>query len=251
MRLGVISDVHGNRLALEATLRTLDEAGIDRLVCLGDVVGYGPDPEACLDLVLERDPVIVLGNHEEALLDPALGGGFREIAREAIDWTRRRLRTIRPDLLERIGAFPGMAYIGSAVMCVHDSPIPGGARYLVNEAAALDAFLGVDVPICLVGHTHLPAGFRWRPGAESPGVESVRGASLRTARLDATQRWIINPGSVGQPRDGDPRASFAIIDLADGVVSWERVAYDIEAAQRRALASGLPARTAERLALGA
>ena len=251
MRLGVISDVHGNRLALEAALRTLDEAGIDRLVCLGDVVGYGPDPEACLDLVLERDPVIVLGNHEDALLDPSLGSGFREVAREAIDWTRRRLRTVRPDLLQRLATLPGMAYIGSAVMCVHDSPIPGGARYLVDESAASDAFRGVDVPICLIGHTHLPVGFRWRGGAGSAGVETFRGASLRTVRLDATQRWIINPGSVGQPRDGDPRASFAIIDLAEGVVSWERVAYDIDAAQRRALASGLPARTAERLALGA
>lgn len=251
MRLGIISDVHGNRLALEAVLRSFDDAGIDRLVCLGDVVGYGPDPEACLDLVLERDPVFVLGNHEEALLDPTVGYGFREVAREAIDWTRRRLRSVRPDLLERLASIPGMAYIGSAVMCVHDSPIPGGARYLVDENTALPAFRGVDVPVCLIGHTHLPSGFRWRDDLDGPRVDCLRRGGLRTARIDATQRWIINPGSVGQPRDGDPRASFAILDLAAGEMSWERVAYDVGAAQQRAIASGLPARTAERLALGA
>jgi predicted phosphodiesterase len=251
MRLGIISDVHGNRYALESVLRTLDDAGIDRLVCLGDVVGYGPDPEACLDLILERDPVMVLGNHEEALLDPTVAVGFREVAREAIDWTRRRLRTLRPDLMERLGRVPGMAYIGSAVMCVHDSPIPGGARYLVDDAKALPAFQGVDVPICLIGHTHLPAGFRLRDDASGPWVETLRRGAMRTIGIDATQRWILNPGSVGQPRDGDPRASFAVLDLAEGVMSWERIAYDVDAAQSRALASGLPARTAERLALGA
>ena len=250
-RVGIFSDIHGNLHALDAVLQSLKEHDLERSICLGDVVGYGPDPEACLDLILERDPVMVLGNHEEAVLDPAAALGFREVAREAIDWTRRRLRANRPDLLGRLSQIPGMAYIGSAVMCVHDSPIPGGARYLVDDARALPAFQGVDVPVCLIGHTHLPAGFRLRDDAEGPWVETLRRAAIRTIRVDATQRWILNPGSVGQPRDGDPRASFAVLDLAEGVMSWERVGYDVDAAQSRALSSGLPARTAERLALGA
>lgn len=251
MRLGLISDVHGNRLALESVLRTLDEVGIDRLVCLGDVVGYGPDPEACLDLILEREPIMVLGNHEEALLDPSRAAHFREVAREAIAWTRRRLRASRRDLLETLANLPGMAYIGSAVMCVHDSPIPGGARYLVDERSAGPAFTGVDVPVCLIGHTHLPGGFRLRDEEDPHRVETLGRGRLRTIRIEASQRWIINPGSVGQPRDGDPRAAFAVLDLANGTLAWERVPYDIEAAQQRALDLGLPARTAERLALGA
>jgi predicted phosphodiesterase len=254
MRLGIISDIHGNRLALEAVLRSLDGLGVDRLVCLGDVVGYGPDPEACLDLLFERRAFMVIGNHEEAVLDPSLAIGFREVAREAIGWTRRRLRRDRPDLLEAIGHLPGMGYIGSAVMCVHDSPIPGGARYLLHARDAEDAFRGVDVPVCLVGHTHLPTAFRLAESDDSAGgapVMAVPRKSLRKIEVDASQRWIINPGSVGQPRDGDPRASFAVLDLADGTVAWERVAYDIASAQDRAINAGLPARTAERLAVGA
>ena len=105
MRLGIISDVHGNLLALKSVLAELDAAGIDRLVCLGDVVGYGPDPIECLDLIFERDPLMVAGNHEDALMRPELGRKFREVAREAIDWTRRRLVTERPDLLEAVGVF--------------------------------------------------------------------------------------------------------------------------------------------------
>lgn len=254
MRLGILSDVHGNRLALEAVLDEFDARGIDRLICLGDVVGYGPEPEACLDLLFDRDPVMVLGNHEEAVLRPEIASGFRDVAREAIAWTRRRLRRDRPDLLERLAALPGMAYLGHAVMCVHDSPAPSGPRYLVTARDALAAFAGVEVPICLIGHTHLPSAFRLAAPATStePGrVQSEPRGSLRRIDIDASHRWIVNPGSVGQPRDGDPRASCAVLDLAAGSIEWERVPYDISAAQRQAIGAGLPARSAERLSLGA
>lgn len=255
MRLGIVSDIHGNRFALEATLRSLDDLGVDRMICLGDVVGYGPDPESCLDLLLERNAFIVLGNHEEAVLDPRVALGFRDIAREAIDWTRRRLRRQRPDLLERLSSMPGMGYIGGALMCVHDSPVPGGRRYLVEPEDAVGAFRGVDVPICLVGHTHLPAAFRLHSGGAADGastrVESSPRRSLETISIDPEDRWIVNPGAVGQPRDGDPRASFGVLDLIEGTMSWKRVAYDVASAQQRAIDAGLPLRTAERLAVGA
>jgi predicted phosphodiesterase len=251
MRLGIISDVHGNLLALRSVLAELDAAGIDRLICLGDVVGYGPDPIECLDLILERDPLMVAGNHEDALLHPELGRKFREVAREAIDWTRRRLASTRPDLLDAIGRLPGMIYFESKVMIVHDSPIPGGARYILDGAAAETAFRGVDVPICLVGHTHLPACFRLLEDAETSIVESHRHVSSKSIDVDFDGRCIVNPGSVGQPRDGDPRASYAILDLEAGEIEWYRAGYDISSAQSRAIASGLPARVAERLALGA
>ncbi|MEE2972282.1 MAG: metallophosphoesterase family protein [Planctomycetota bacterium] len=255
MRLGIVSDIHGNRFALEATLRNLDDLGIDRLICLGDVVGYGPDPESCLDLLLERDAFIVLGNHEEAVLDPRIALGFRDIAREAIDWTRRRLRRQRPDLLERLSSMPGMGYIGGAVMCVHDSPVPGGRRYLVEPKDTVAAFRGVDVPICLVGHTHLPAAFRLRSDNQDGGagttVEAWPRRSLGAISIEPRDRWIVNPGAVGQPRDGDPRASFGMLDLSEGTMTWRRVAYDIASAQQRAIDAGLPLRTAERLAVGA
>lgn len=253
MRIGVISDIHGNRFALESVLRSLDDIGIDRLICLGDIVGYGPDPAACLDLIFEREPTLVIGNHEEALLDPVVSTRFRDAAREAIDWTRRRLRLERPELIQRLAQQSGMEYIGAAVMCVHDSPIPGGVRYLIDAPDAAAAFRGVDVPICLVGHTHLPVAFQLVDGGErlEPDVVVHRPPTVSELRIDASDRWIINPGAVGQPRDGDSRASFLTIDLAKGAACWHRVAYDVGAAQRRALAMGLPPRTAERLAVGA
>lgn len=254
MRLGVLSDIHGNRHALEAVLTDLDRQGVDRLICLGDVVGYGPEPEACLDLLIEREAVMILGNHEEAVLRPEVASGFRDAAREAIAWTRRRMRRDRPDLMDHLASLPGMTYLGAAMMCVHDSPAPSGPRYLVSGRDAADAFAGVDVPICLVGHTHLPTAFRHVPAISDEhlgGIHVEPRRSLRSVQVDATQRWIINPGSVGQPRDGDPRASYATIDLAVGVVEWERVAYDIAEAQRHAIEAGLPARSAERLAVGA
>ena len=251
MRLGIISDVHGNLLALKSVLAELDAAGIDRLVCLGDVVGDGPDPIECLDLIFERDPLRVAGNHEDALMRPELGRKFREVAREAIDWTRRRLVTERPDLLEAVGRLPGMIYFESNVMIVHDSPIPGGARYILDGVAAGPAFRGVDVPICLVGHTHLPACFRLVEDDPATLVESHRSVSSKSIGVDLEGRCIVNPGSVGQPRDGDPRASYAILDLEACEIDWYRAGYDIASAQSKAIAAGLPARAAERLALGA
>ncbi|MHC4792689.1 MAG: metallophosphoesterase family protein [Planctomycetota bacterium] len=251
MRFGIISDIHGNLLALESVLEALDAEGIDRLICLGDVVGYGPDPIECLDLVFDRDAVMVIGNHEEAMLRPEIAKSFREVAREAIEWTSRRMRALRPDLIERIEQLPGMIYLESDLMLVHDSPVPGGRRYLVNEAAAGPAFRGVDTSICLVGHTHLPGCFRHRGDDEEGMVESRSGSPGASVELETGARYILNPGSVGQPRDGDPRAAYAILDLDDHEISWRRAGYDIPAAQARTLASGLPARAAERLAIGA
>lgn len=150
---------------------------------------------------------------------------------------------------------PGMGYIGGALMCVHDSPVPGGRRYLVEPEDAVGAFRGVDVPICLVGHTHLPAAFRLHSTGAADGastrVESSPRRSLETISIDPEDRWIVNPGAVGQPRDGDPRASFGVLDLIEGTMSWKRVAYDVASAQQRAIDAGLPLRTAERLAVGA
>ena len=255
MRFGVISDIHGNLVALQAALRTLDHIGYDQLICLGDVVGYGPDPAECLDLIDDRDAITVAGNHEEALCRPSVGAGFNELARRAIDWTRNHLITERPELLGRVSRLPGMAYFGDRVMCVHDSPIPGGRGYLVDGHAAAQAFSGVDARICLIGHTHVPICFKG-PGelnaaAHPSQVETIRWQEGGIIQLDSTSRWIINPGSVGQPRDGDVRASVAMLDLASSTLSWIRVPYDISEAQARAVSAGLPSATASRLSLGA
>lgn len=258
MRFGIISDIHGNLVALKAVLGELDAAGIDRLICLGDVVGYGPDPVECIDTISRCDAITIVGNHEEALCCPEIAQRFNENARLAIDWTHARLMASRPDLLRWVADLPGMVYFGGSIMCVHDTPAPGGPAYILDGHGAAHAFAGVDVPICLLGHTHIPIAFR------SPAIGECLKANAHTIdmirpdrfanfelELDAGARWIINPGSVGQPRDGDVRAACGVLDLERGRFEWLRVEYDIAEAQHRVEAAGLPTASAQRLAIGA
>ena len=257
MRFGIISDIHGNLVALRAVLDALNARGIDRLICLGDVVGYGPDPEACLDLVAEHDATTIVGNHEEALCCPEIAAKFNDHARIAIEWTRARLITTRPDLMRVVADLPGMAYFGSTIMCVHDTPAPGSPSYLLDGYGAARAFAGVDVPICFVGHTHVPVAFRREHNLERSGsvpnrlIETIRPENMMEVDIDSQTQWIINPGSVGQPRDGDVRASCLILDLEETHFEWVRVEYDIAEAQQRAEVAGLPTESVRRLAIGA
>lgn len=255
MRLGIISDIHGNFVALEAVLEELDHRGIDRLICLGDVVGYGPDSDLCLDVLAARDTITVAGNHEEALCRPEVAQCFNGVARVAIDWTRNQFITERPDLLRVVAELPGMAYLGEKIMCVHDTPVPSGPGYVMDGHIAAHAFAGVDTSICLIGHTHVPIAFRGpleQGEVSNPGcVETFRPEHAFDFSLHADSRWIINPGSVGQPRDGDVRASCGVLDLETSRFQWARVAYDIARAQARTEAVGLPSASARRLSIGA
>ena len=248
MRFGIISDIHGNLVALEAVLQALSDENIDRLICLGDVVGYGPQPEACLDLIAEHDAITIAGNHEEALCRPEVAARFNDNARIAIEWTRAKLIATRPDLMRVVANLPGMAYFGETIMCVHDTPAPGAPPYLLDGYAAATAFAGVDVPICFVGHTHVPVAFH---RTESQLVETFRPENVLECEIDTATQWIINPGAVGQPRDGDVRAASAVLDLDAGRLKWIRVAYDIAEAQHRAESAGLPTSSSRRLAIGA
>lgn len=249
-RYGILSDVHGNLPALEATLDHLEAQQVDRILCLGDVVGYGPHPAECVDLVHERCDVVVQGNHEEAVLDPRVARGFNGAARAAATWTRFVLDDVRHRL---IAAWPLMAETGPAgrILCVHDSPSPGPSAYIHDAGLATIAFRGFDGPLCLHGHTHVPAVYRI-PAAQARG--RVDGGTVQgptPVRLDAGWRWLCNPGSVGQPRDNDPRASCAILDCSAGTFTIERLEYDVERAQHAARDAGLPDILGKRLAVGA
>lgn len=252
-RLAIISDIHGNLHALQAVLAriaTLDVAGI---VCLGDVVGYGPHPERCLDLVVRHCSVIVQGNHDEAVVDPYVADQFNGAAREAIHWT---VKTIGPLHLNALNRLPKVAHVGEGVMCVHDSPYPGPTDYVHDKQVAALAFRGVETNICLIGHTHVPMVFETpslNPEDQLTALELV--AYLPThgvdIALETDRRYICNPGSVGQPRDCDPRASFAILDLNRRTFTVHRTEYDVAGAQRATQMAGLPTVLADRLALGA
>jgi len=254
-RYGILSDIHGNLPALEAALEALDALGVDELLCLGDVVGYGPFPAECTDLVTERCSVIVQGNHEEAVLDPRVARTFNGAARAAAAWTRFALDD---DRTRRIASWPLMTETGPnrRILCVHDSPAPGPSAYIHDAGVAEVAFRGFEGPLCLHGHTHLPTVFRIaRDGVAGPdGGRGIHGGALAAGEgvhLDAGWRWLCNPGSIGQPRDADPRASFGLLDCEAGTFTVHRAAYDVARVQAATIEAGLPEVLSTRLAVGA
>jgi predicted phosphodiesterase len=252
-RLAILSDIHGNLHALQAVFNRLERMNIDGVICLGDIVGYGPFPVDCLNLVTKYCSIIVQGNHELAAVDPHCASAFNGAAREAILWTRDRLTSLHMDAMNR---FRAIEYLDDRVMCVHDSPVPGPTDYVHDRTIASLAFRGVDVPVCLLGHTHVPMVFETTSTRVEDELRSndVVAHILRDGvPMDFKDgcRYIANPGSVGQPRDCDPRASFGIFDVEDMTFTVHREEYDIAAAQLATQRAGLPNVLAVRLAIGA
>jgi diadenosine tetraphosphatase ApaH/serine/threonine PP2A family protein phosphatase len=241
MRYAVLSDIHGNLEALRAVL--LDcRTEVDAVLCLGDIVGYGADPVACLELMAERGTVLVAGNHEHGVTGQLGPAWFNPAARAAVAWTGTQLDA---DHRGYIGRLPLTAEVAGATL-VHASPLhPEEWGYLVSARDGLGAFAGFEGRLCFVGHSHRPG--HWSVGSSGPRHQA--GAS--TIRLEAGRRYIINVGSVGQPRDRDPRACFAIWDSGARRVTLRRVAYDVRAAREKILRAGLPRLLADRLGIGA
>ncbi len=249
-RFAVISDIHGNLHALEAVLSEVDRLGLTEVVCLGDIVGYGPFPDKCVDLTIRCCSIIVRGNHEEAVINPERQIEFNGQAREAIMWTRDVLGPLHLGALCRI---PDTAPPHEAVMCIHDSPADDPMDYVHDAYAASEAFPGFTEPICLVGHTHVAVVFDAPLGGEITPADIIvhRPEAGAPVQLCPQRRHICNPGSVGQPRDADPRASFAVLDMNDRTFTVHRKAYDVDAAQLATRQAGLPTVLADRLAIGA
>ncbi len=268
-RIAVLSDIHGNLIAFERVLADVRKRGADMMVCLGDIVGYGPDPKECFDLARHCCRTIVAGNHERGVLEPSLAANWNGLARAGIEHARAQLTS---DDMLALAALPATFTCEDKVFGVHDSPTPsaGSMTYLRTRSDAARAFQFVEHSIALIGHTHVPACFATitEPFAptESDDVEAFqvarrllgaaqehRGAFISSAEFDLPRfgRAIVNPGSVGQPRDGDNRASYAILDLESLTVEFRRVAYDLERARLRNEASRLPVASSSRLALGA
>jgi diadenosine tetraphosphatase ApaH/serine/threonine PP2A family protein phosphatase len=245
VRYAVLSDVHGNAEALAAVLADADGQGARDVLCLGDTVGYGAEPVACLETIGDRAAAVVAGNHEQGaagLMDLAW---FNPTARAATVWTRARLGSDHRHYLTRL---PLLATVGEACL-VHASPDhPEEWEYLVFPEDGFGAFGAFASRLCFVGHSHVPAV--WSLGSSGPDFTGRFAAWPHRIRLEAGRRYLINVGSVGQPRDRDPRAAYAVWDVDAGVVTIRRVVYDTEATARKILAAGLPAVLAERLAGG-
>ncbi len=241
MKYGLISDIHGNLEALEAVFRELDKASVDRIFCLGDVVGYGPNPSECLTLVRERASVTLAGNHDHAPLGLVDISYFNTYAKRAVEWTASRLSEEEREFL---GNCP-LEHKTEVFDIVHSTPLnPSAWEYILSIEDAAENFPAFESICCFIGHSHVPVTIMKN---ESDHVSVKR---ISRVELDRKKKYIINIGSVGQPRDLDPRAAFAVFD--DETLKYElfRVNYDIGKTQRKILDGGLPRFLAERLALG-
>ena len=241
MRYAILSDIHGNLEALDAVLAHAD-ARAEAVLVLGDVVGYGADPQACLERVAERADAVVAGNHEHGVAGLLDLEWFNDRARTALEWTRGQLDD---DHLAWLRTRPLTVEIDDATL-VHASPDqPAEWNYLVSAEDGFDVFGAFATRLCFVGHSH-------RPGAWSVGSSGrAHEPGAREIDLEAGRRYVINVGSVGQPRDRDPRASYALWDLDARRVTVERVPYDRVTARRKILSADLPRFLADRLLIGA
>ena len=250
MRYAVLSDIHGNLEALTAVMDALAAERIDRYLCLGDTMGYGADPATCLERLRGCGAIIVAGNHDVACIGKLDLGWFNDAAKAAIVWTRDRLRFTDLDWLRRL---PLTTTVEPFTLVHGTLSHPERFEYLMDVAQAVDTMVACRTLMCLVGHTHLPGVLEYDRTQQRLSRILVTADELAnvTYRDDASAwRYIVNPGSVGQPRDGDPRASAAIIDTARTQISIARVAYDVASAQRKIRQAGLPEFLADRLAVG-
>jgi predicted phosphodiesterase len=244
VRYLILSDLHANRHALDAVLADAAARGYDATICLGDVVGYGGDPAATLDRTMALEPVgLIRGNHDKvcAGLEPATS--FNEVARRAIEWTRA---VLSPAQLATLAALPrGPMRITQDLEICHGAPF-NEDFYVFDRTDASRALHSASARICLFGHTHLPAIY----ATVGHPVALVPKGDPDERRLPAEGAVLINVGSVGQPRDGDPRAAYGLLDLERQTLQMRRVAYDVAGAQAAITAAGLPAWLARRLATG-
>lgn len=246
VRVAAISDIHANLPALEAVLEAIDAAEVDEIWCLGDVVGYGAEPNECAELVQERCALCLVGNHDLAVLGALDVAAFSEAAAAAVAWTRanvseKTLAMLRD--LDPAGEREGVALF-------HASPRDPIWEYVLSAEQADACFDVQPARIALIGHSHVSLFFV-RPTADEESGE-IRGAQSNEGTLldlDAGC-WLLNPGSVGQPRDGDPRAAWLELDTSEQTACFHRVSYDIERAASSISSAGLPRRLADRLHVG-
>jgi predicted phosphodiesterase len=242
MRIAVISDIHANLHALEAVLAAIDAEGADELWCLGDLVGYGPRPNECVALVQERAAVCLAGNHDLAVLGAIDLDVFQGAAGAAARWTRTILEPHARSFLA--GLKPSGAREGVAL--AHGSPRDPVWEYVLTPPAAAAAFAAVQEPLLLVGHSHVQLALALEDGRPTGGSAEAGQA----VELGGVRR-LLNPGSVGQPRDGDPRAAWLVIDAASSRATFRRTTYPIERTQAEMRERDLPEILSKRLAHGA
>jgi len=244
MLYAVISDIHSNLEALTACLDEIDKKKAGKIICLGDIVGYNPNPNECVSILIERGALCVLGNHDSRVAGLEGSDDFNLLALRAIEWTRE---VITPENRDFLAALPRTRFVDGRFLAIHGW-VNDTDRYIFGARSAEKNFelmkeLKKPARVCFFGHTHVHAAYM----EDSTDVHLVEDDSIE---LDKANRYLLNPGSIGQPRDRDPRASYALYDSDKGVVTFHRVDYDIQQTAAKIVEANLPERLAERLKLG-
>lgn len=240
MRYGIFSDVHSNLPALESVIAAYKNEAIDRYVCLGDIVGYAANPKECIVKVKELNPILVAGNHDWVCVDMISSRDFNPIAQEAAHWTKAQLAPEEKYFLKSLE----LLINEEKFTLVHGAlDNPEDFNYLFDSGDAQVNFELMSGNLCFIGHTHIPGVFV----EQDSHIGYVQQYPLK---ISADDKYIVNTGSVGQPRDRNSQASYCIFDSTAQTIEIKRVAYDIEEAQKRIISAGLPVFLAERLAVG-
>lgn len=254
MRIGILADIHANLQALEPSLAWIDGQDVDEIVCLGDVVGYGGDPERCIEVVRARCSITVRGNHDHAVFEPGLRNDFNDHARRAVE---RHAEILDQQERDWLASLPAMGSRDHVALGHAGFANPERYPYVTDPVRARVELGAMSGRVGFIGHTHIPAIFRASDdgsverAAPARGQErGVNGLAETRVRLESPWRYLVNPGSVGQPRDRDPRAACAVFDTAADLLTLARIRYDIKAAQEAIVERGLPVFEASRLALG-
>ncbi|MDP2931278.1 MAG: metallophosphoesterase family protein [Chloroflexota bacterium] len=243
MRYAFLADIHSNLAAFTAVLNDIKQrGGVEEMWCLGDVVGYGPEPHECIELLREQHGVCVVGNHDLAAIGKLDTSYFNPDAAAAAHWTGKQLQ---PEDVEYLTGLPQVIEKRDFTL-VHGSPREPVWEYVLSTSIAKDNFAYFKTPYCLVGHSHIPLVFKSNMAGECSVDRLLPGIGLSVGK----DRMIINPGGVGQPRDGDPRASYAIYETEGGIIRIYRVEYDIDTTQAKMMKYHLPVHLVARLSHG-
>lgn len=244
MRIGIISDVHGNLESLNASLLFLKDK-IDSYVVLGDTVGYGPDPEECIEIVKEKAGIVLKGNHEEGIITGDLTA-FNDNARVSLEWTKKRLSEGSLTFIKNLKEKEEM----DNILLVHASISQPLFKYILGEKDVKEEFPLLDKQVCFIGHTHIPAGYKQKREGDRIEIIPPDFSGKMEIEIMPDYRYIINVGSTGQPRDGFPFACVSIYDTEKGAFTLYRIEYPVEETRKKIIEKGLPSILARRVVQG-
>ena len=239
MRFGIIADIHANLEGLQVVLEDIKKQGCTHVACLGDVVGYGANPKECLDIIRGMNIPVVKGNHDEYIGSTEDPEGFNDAAAEAVTWSRNQLTH---DDRKWLRELKYKRFVANFTIVHSTLDVPERWGYVFEKLEAAASFTYQHTQLCFFGHTHVPVAFIRDTG--------VRGGTYSKFRVEAGKKYFVNVGSVGQPRDGNPKAAYVVYDIPQQQIELRRLDYPIAEAQRKIRAAGLPDRLADRLAVG-